>query len=105
TKRGTTRGNTINVRANSGINTPVALPEFLGSAEYMTYYNEARVNDGLSPLYTDEEIYHHAAGTNPYRYPNVDYYSDEYLQPVFSRQDATLEISGGNERARYYTNM
>lgn len=105
TKRGTIGEQTINVRANAGINTVSRYPRYLGSAEYMTLFNEARGNDGLSMLYSAEDIYHHAAGSNPYRYPNVDYYSSEYLKNTFNRYDATLEISGGNNRARYYTNM
>ncbi len=105
TKRGVAGKQKIDVRANAGINTPKAYPKYLGSAEYMTLYNEARVNDGLSPLYSDEEIYHHAVGANPYRYPNVDYYSPEYLKDSYNYYDATLEITGGNERAKYYTNI
>lgn len=107
TKRGVAGKQNINVRANAGINTPVAYPKYLGSAEYMTLYNEARINDGLGrhPDYTDENIYHHAAGTNPYRYHDVDYYDPKYLKDAYSHYDATLEITGGNERAKYYTNI
>lgn len=105
TKRGVAGDTRINVRANTGVNVARMYPKFLGSAEYMSLYNEARLNDGLSELYSEEDIYHHASGENPYRYPNVDYYSSEYLQKAYMRSDATVEISGGNERTRYYTNM
>nr|WP_200980483.1 SusC/RagA family TonB-linked outer membrane protein [Echinicola sp. 20G] len=105
TKRGVANTQTIDVRTNVGVNVPKSYPKYLGSGEYMSLYNEARSNDGLSPLYTEEDIYNHASGSNPYRYPNVDYYSDDYLQKAFTRYDATMEISGGNERARYYTNL
>lgn len=105
TKRGIADEPSINVRVNAGVHVPKRYPKYLGSAEYMTLYNEARVNDGLSELYTGEDIYHHASGENPYRYPNVDFYSSEYLQKAYGRYDATFEISGGNKRARYYTNV
>lgn len=105
TKRGVAGKQKVNIRANAGLNTPVAYPKYLGSAEYMTLYNEARTNDGLSPLYSEEDIYHHAAGTNPYRYPDVDYYDPQYLKDAYSYYDATMEITGGNERAKYYTNI
>ncbi|WP_069660990.1 SusC/RagA family TonB-linked outer membrane protein [Arcticibacter eurypsychrophilus] len=105
TKRGTSSTQTVNIRANAGVNTPKAYPKFLGSAEYMTLYNEARQNDGLPALYSGETIYNHASGLNPYRYPNVDYYSSEYLNDSYNRYDLTAEISGGNEKARYYTNL
>ncbi|WP_026236050.1 SusC/RagA family TonB-linked outer membrane protein [Echinicola pacifica] len=105
TKRGVTGRQEIQVRANAGIHVPKSFPQYLGSSEYMSLYNEARTNDGLSPLYSQEDIYQYSTGENPYRYPNVDYYSEDYLQEAYSRYDATMEISGGNESARYYTNV
>lgn len=105
TKRGVAGEQTINVRANAGISTPKSYPKYLGSAEYMTLYNEARANDGLEPLYSQEAIYYHSVGDNPYRYPDVDYYAPEYLKESYNYYDATMEITGGNDRARYYTNV
>ncbi|MFX1705573.1 SusC/RagA family TonB-linked outer membrane protein [Chitinophaga sp. CC14] len=105
TKRGKPGNQRIDIRANAGVNVPKAYPHYLGSAEYMTLYNEARRNDGLAELYSPETIYNYAAGKNPYRYPNVDYYSDKYLKNAFGRYDVTAEISGGNDKARYYTNI
>ncbi|UGU17698.1 SusC/RagA family TonB-linked outer membrane protein [Sinomicrobium kalidii] len=105
TKRGQIQKQQIDVRVNTGIHVPKSYPEYLGSAEYMTLYNEARNNDGLSPLYSEEDIYNYASGGNPYRYPDIDYYSSDYLKKVYERYDATVEISGGNKLARYYTNI
>ncbi len=105
TKRGAAGKQTINFRANAGVHLPKRYPKYLGSAEYMTLYNEARVNDGLTELYSEDEIYHHAAGENPYRYPDVDYYSPEYLRDYYNRYDGTLEIAGGSDKAQYYTNL
>ncbi|GAB3027880.1 SusC/RagA family TonB-linked outer membrane protein [Niabella terrae] len=105
TKRGRAGKHQVDIQVNSGIHAAKSFPRYLGSAEYMTLYNEARRNDGLTDLYSEETIYLHAAGTNPYRYPNVDYYSETYLKKAFTRFDATAEISGGNDKARYYTNI
>ena len=105
TKRGKAGNQKINIRTNAGINTPISYPKYLGSAEYMTLYNEARRNDGLPNLYTQDNIYKHSTGENPYRYPNVDYYSSDYIKKSYNRYDATAEVSGGNERTQYYTNF
>lgn len=107
TKRGENAPLTINVRANTGwhVMKDNSIPEYLGSAEYMTLYNQARVNDGLDPLYSADEIYKYASGTNPYRYPSLNMYSDEYLKKHYNRTDVSAEIHGGNERARFYTNI
>jgi TonB-linked SusC/RagA family outer membrane protein len=105
TKRGEIGRQKIDVRVNTGMHVPKSYPEYLSSAEYMTLYNEARRNDGLTDLYTPETIYNFASGKNVYRYPNVDYYSDNYLKKMYGRHDVTAEISGGNDKARYYTNL
>ena len=69
----------------------------------MTLYNEARANDGLAANYSQEDIFNHASGSNPYRYPNFDMYSSEYLKKAYNRSEAIAEISGGSEKVRYYT--
>ena len=105
TKRGKVDGLQVQVNANTGFHVAKEFPEYLGSAEYMTLYNEARANDGLTPRYSQQDIYNHASGVNPYRYPNVNYYSDEYIRKVYNRSDVTAEIQGGGQRAHFYTNI
>jgi TonB-linked SusC/RagA family outer membrane protein len=102
TKRGKIGNRVSNVRVNAGINVPKAYPEYLGSSEYMTYYNQALQNDGLDPLYDDETISNYAAQSNPYRYPDVDYYSSDYLRKMYNTFSANADFSGGNERARFF---
>lgn len=103
TKRGKAGETSFNIRANTGIHTPKSYPKYLGSAEYMTLYNEAKDNDGEDPAWSPENIYHYGSGVNPYRYPNVDFYSSEYLKKMYNRSEAIAEISGGSDRARFYT--
>ena len=105
TKRGKVDGLQITANANTGWHVAKEFPEYLGSAEYMTLYNEARLNDGQDPRYSQMDIYNHAAGINPYRYPNVNYYSDEYIRKAYNRSEGTLEIQGGGTRANFYTNI
>lgn len=105
TKRGQVGDTRIDVRGNTGFHVPISYPKYLGAAEYMTLYNEARVNDGMDPLYSAADIYNHGSGINPYRYPDVNLYSDEYLKKAYNESDVTAEISGGSEKARFYTNI
>jgi TonB-linked SusC/RagA family outer membrane protein len=107
TKRGTVDGLQIEANANTGFHFAKEFPEYIGSAEYMTLYNEACINDGLAsgPKYSQQDIYNHASGLNPYRYPNVNYYSDEYIRKAYNRSEGTLEIQGGGARAHFYTNI
>ena len=107
TKRSHVDGLQINANANTGFYFAKEFPEYLGSAEYMTLYNEACLNDQLptGAKYSQQDIYNHASGANPYRYPNVNYYSDEYIRKAYNRSEGTLEIQGGGTRAHFYTNI
>ena len=35
----------------------------------------------------------------------MNYYSDEYVRKVYNRSEGTLEIQGGSDRVRFYTNI
>ncbi|NCU03768.1 MAG: SusC/RagA family TonB-linked outer membrane protein, partial [Chitinophagaceae bacterium] len=104
TKKGEVNGRKIGIRVNSGVALPSELPSYLNSADYMTLYNEGRRNDGLSDLYNATTIQNHASG-NPFRYPSVDYYSSQYLKKFQNATDANAEFSGGNQNARFYSNI
>ncbi len=103
-KKGKIGDVTVDVNVNTGMNFMKEIPEYLNSAEYMTYYNQAAINDGKSPAFTDEQIYNHGSGLDPYRYPDLDLYSDDFMNSYFNRTDASLSVQGGNDRTQYYTN-
>ena len=105
TKRGPIAPLKISARANYTMDVAKSFPTYLDGAEYMTLYNQALVNDGLSPKFTDEQIYNTAAGTNPYRYPNQQFYTSDYLNKTKSRYDVTAEFQGGGKFAQFYTNV
>ena len=113
TKRGKVDGLQVTANANTGWHFAKRLPEYLGSAEYMTLYNEAAYNDAVAlgntasykAPYSQQDIYNHAIGANPYRYPNVNWYSDEYIRKAYNRSEGTVEIQGGGTRAHFYTNI
>ncbi|RZJ64947.1 MAG: SusC/RagA family TonB-linked outer membrane protein, partial [Flavobacterium sp.] len=108
TKRGNESPLTIKVRANTGVFVPKNYPNYLKAADYMSLYNEALTNDGIATSgagYTQQDIDNTRSGVNPYRYPDVDFFSSEYVRKAYTRSDVTTEVSGGNNFARYYTNI
>ncbi|MDE6194315.1 MAG: SusC/RagA family TonB-linked outer membrane protein [Muribaculaceae bacterium] len=105
TKRGYVAPMKIDVRANVGAMLPKSYPKYLDAATYMSLYNEACANDGKSPLYDQATIYNTAIGTNPYRYPDVDFYSSDYLRDFVTTADITGEVYGGTEKTKYYLNL
>lgn len=105
TKRGKDSPMHIDVRANVGVNVPKAYPKYLDADCYMTMYNEACRNDGIAERYDAGTIYNTAMGTNPYRYPDIDFYSSDYLKKFYTNSDVTGEVYGGNEKTHYYLNF
>ncbi len=105
TKRGRAGKNRVSVSASYHLKTPISYPSYLGSADYMQLYNEARLNDGLTELYGEEVIQNTRDEVNPYRYPDVDFYSGEYLKEYASQTKVSTIFSGGNDKVRYFVNM
>lgn len=109
TKRGSDKKNRFDVRVNTGIMVPKRYAEYLGSAEYLTLYNEALRNDKIpstDAAYTsDANIANYASGTNPYKYPNVDFYSSDNLKKYSKRSEVVTEYTGGNDIAKFYVNV
>ncbi|MFV9551418.1 SusC/RagA family TonB-linked outer membrane protein [Algibacter sp. PT7-4] len=104
TKRGKINRKEINVNVRSGIRMPIALPNYLSSAAYMQLFNEGRNNDGLDNFYDPALIQEFRTSTNKYKYPDVDFYSNEYLQSFVNSTSIISEFSGGNDKSQYYVN-
>ena len=103
TKRGIKYKRDCQFNIEFGAQTPVRMPEYLNSADYATMYNLARINDGLSPYYTQTDIDGYRMGTNPVLYPDVDFHK-LCLNDHMSYRKAIAQFRGGNESAQYYVN-
>lgn len=104
-KKGSVKPLSIDVRANTGLYVPKGYPSYLNAADYMTLYNEASQNDGLATKYSQGTIDSTRSGLYSARFPNIDFFGSDYLRKAYNKSDLTTEISGGNEMARYYTNV
>lgn len=101
TKRGRVQKGTIKVSLQSGVQTPQSIMGVLGAAEYMSYYNQAALNDGLPEKYSAADIA--AAGSSP-RFPDVDW-QDLVLKDYTNISKANVEFLGGSEFVRYFVNF
>lgn len=102
TKRGNANGLQVSVRGTATLFVPKSYTKYLGSAEYMTLYNEARANDGLAAAFTPEDIYRYASGTNPWRYPDINFFSDDYVKSHYMKYEGQAEFRGGGKFAQFY---
>lgn len=77
------------------------LPEFLGSADYATYYNMAMTNMGRAEVYSADDIQKYRSGSDPDNYPNVNHL--EWLLNSGSgfQQQHNLSVQGGSGNTTY----
>jgi TonB-linked SusC/RagA family outer membrane protein len=103
TKKGEAGKAKVQFDARYGFQSPVQLPDFLESYDYARLYNEALVNDfgPGSEEYSEESLQAYKNNTNPYLYPNVDWY-DEVLRESTPVYDANLTFTGGNKSVKYF---
>ncbi|SNR71279.1 TonB-linked outer membrane protein, SusC/RagA family [Lutibacter agarilyticus] len=104
TKRGKTNRKEMNFNVRSGLRTPIALPNYVGSLDYMELFNEARLNDGQDITFLPSDIDPYKNNPNKYQYPDVDFYSNEYVKPFVNSTSVTAEFSGGSDKSKYYVN-
>ncbi|MGM9766965.1 MAG: SusC/RagA family TonB-linked outer membrane protein [Candidatus Cryptobacteroides sp.] len=90
------------VSAEMGITTMTRMPEWLDSWQYATLYNEACLNDGLSPYYSQSHLegYRNSSGAFDTRYPNIDW-QKEFLSSTSNFRKVSFEMSGGSEKVKY----
>ena len=80
TKRGKIGKPKITANVNLGYNSPTRLPKMADAATYATMLNEIALYRGGSPVYTPAEIQKYRDGSDPWRYPNTNWY-DATLKP------------------------
>lgn len=95
----------ISFRVESYVNVPTKIQSFVDGATYMQMFNEAVTNQGTGAvLYSDSQIANTIAGTNPYVFPNVDWYDEIFKNATFN-QKANFNIRGGTQKITYFMNI
>ncbi len=97
TRKGVAQKPVIDFKTEYGVSDLPSLPNFLGGADYARLYNEALGRTNYSAAYIDNL----ENNTDPYLYPNVNWYDETYT--TYSRNAvSTLNVRGGGEVARYF---
>jgi TonB-linked SusC/RagA family outer membrane protein len=108
TKRGKAQEKaTVNFKASYGTNEPVKFPTYLGSADYAMLYNEARINEGVSPTSTElfsQQVIDNLRNAKGDNSDGLGYNNDyfDYAFKPGAQQDYSLSLRGGSSNARYY---
>lgn len=107
TKRGKIGQHKIRVSGKYSYATPRATPKFLNAADYMERYNEAQLNDGVNPSslrYPQNVIDATRSRKNPTRFPDNDFYSNQYIRDYTNGANVFVDVMGGEKSLRYYVN-
>ncbi|MDR1624653.1 MAG: TonB-dependent receptor [Tannerellaceae bacterium] len=99
TKRGAaTDGMTIKYNGYVGFQSLARAPEWVAADDYMRLVNESLANANREPKYSEEAIAATMAGTDPYKYPNTDWW--KLLFRTGLQHKHNLSINGGTERLK-----
>lgn len=101
TRRGETNKRTIDFNYYEGVAQAVTMPDYVDSYTYAQWFNEARINDGLAPTYTQQDLDHYKNGDSPLTHPNTNFYK-EITNKFAPQRRASISMRGGNQVARYF---
>jgi TonB-linked SusC/RagA family outer membrane protein len=108
TKKGDVGKPQFSFTAQSGLETPTALPKPLSAWEYATLYNEARQNDAgttiVTPPYSQSQIDGYKNGTDRYAFPNVDWYNT-VLNKKAGITRYNINVQGSGKGFRYFVDL
>ncbi len=101
TKRGSEKKTEVNFTLNRGWNSPVVIPELADAATFAEGINEYYTNLGGQPVYSENEIEKYRTGSDPWLYPNSNFYDIVYrdFAPQYS---AHASATGGSDKIAYY---
>jgi len=100
TKRGKLGKPTVNFRFEQGFTSPVKLPQFIGSADYLDVLNSISREAGLDELYSQEKIDNFRNHTDNDLYPDVNWL-DAITKDYASNSRSNLTVGGGSDIIRY----
>ena len=101
TKRGKVSGTKVTFSSNIQWQHFLVIPHFVNSEQYARMENVSRFNEGLPPIWTDEQIQKFTDGSDPINYPNTNWW-DKSFSPLAAQSQHNLNVQGGNEKVKYF---
>lgn len=101
TRRGKSGTPQVNLRVETGMQSPTKKPTFLNAYQTAGLVNEALQNDGLQPQFTQNDLDLFQSHTDPYGHPDVNWYQ-EILKPFSLQANTNVDISGGTDNVKYF---
>ena len=111
TKRGKTGKPVVEFSANFGMNRPTSLPTMSNAWEYAELRNERLLNEAMTAenpnpsvtlWKTPDEIQKYKEGSDPWRYPNTDWYKETFKNWT-PQSNYNVTLAGGSDKMQYST--
>jgi TonB-linked SusC/RagA family outer membrane protein len=96
TRKGKAQKPSVELKMEYGVSDLPRMPKYLDGPDYATLYNEALGRENYSQNYIENT----RLGTDPYLYPNVDWFKETFNK-YGSNSQTTINVRGGGEVARY----
>lgn len=101
TKRGTIQKPKISYTGKVSYNQNTNFPKFLDGPDFIRYYNQALVMDGLDPIFS-EELYNKSLNGDPEgKIGNTNWFN-EIMKPGSYSNHHNISVNGGTESMRYF---
>ncbi len=101
TRKGHTNTKVVEADYQVGLHLPLALPDFLDAYQNALLQNKARQNDGLDPQFGPDQLQAFQNGSDPLRYPDIDYF-DRFMRANTNSHQLTTTFLGGDSTIQYY---
>ena len=101
TRRGNESAPQINVKVETGMTSPVKLPEMAGTGEFIDFLNNMYVNSGQDAIFNDYQKEMYLSGADPDLYPSVDWVNEVFKRQAMTTK-ANVSVTGGTKNVRYY---
>ncbi len=104
TKRGSSSGTTLSYNTFVGVQNPSFFPEKADTESWLRLENEAQVNAGGTPTYSEEYISNVVAGTKPLEFPWANWEKGVFQKSALMQQH-TFSISSGGEVGKIFASL
>lgn len=101
TRRGAESKPQINIKVETGVTSPVRLPEMASTGEFIDFLNNMYVNSGQQAIFTDYDKEMFLSGADPDLYPSVDWVNEVFKNQAMTTK-ANVSVTGGTKSVRYY---
>ena len=101
TRRGAESKPQINIKVETGVTSPVRLPEMASTGEFIDFLNNMYVNSGQQAIFSDYDKEMFLSGSDPDLYPSVDWVNEVFKNQAMTTK-ANVSVTGGTNSVRYY---